>query len=191
MRKIHQNFCFQCFFLHELCGHFQECCCSSGSRIPERRPVNEMKACLKCSDRLDGQIQGERESAVKSYTHARRWGGWGWEGRGGGGQGGRDGRKESEEVLREETHPLCCGGRHGCAALGRCCCRRLLPGLETVTVAQRCGFTRSSSGSSSFPVLVSLTEIPFWRLTDIHCQAGCWRGACARREHVKSRPALL
>lgn len=133
-----------------------------------------MKACLKCSDRLDGQIQGERESAVKSYTHARR---------GGEGRAGREGWKESEEVLREETHPLCCGGRNGCFALGRSCLR-LLSGLETVTVAQRCGFTRYSSGSSSFLVLVSLPEI----LLEAHwhpLSGWCWRGACALRQHVK------
>lgn len=134
-----------------------------------------MEACLKCSDRLDGQIQGERESAVKSYTHARREGGGG---------AGREGWKEGEEVLREETHPLRCGGRNGWFALGRCC-RRLLSGLETVTVAQRCGFTRSSSGSSSFLVLVSLTEI--FLEPRLHPLSGwCRRGAGAHREHVNS-----
>lgn len=45
-----------------------------------------MKACLKCSDRLDGQIQRERESAVKS--------------KGRGGHGGRDGRKARKYLER-------------------------------------------------------------------------------------------
>lgn len=55
-----------------------------------------MKACLKCSDRLDRQIQGARESAVKSYTHARRRGEGGQRGR----EGGRDGRKARKYLDR-------------------------------------------------------------------------------------------
>lgn len=62
-----------------------------------------MKACLKCSDRLDGQIQGERESAVKSYTHARRWGGRR------GGEGGREGGMEGKKARKylERRRILC------------------------------------------------------------------------------------
>lgn len=76
-----------------------------------------MKACLKCSNRLDGQIQSERQGEREEereikYTHSRREGG---EGR------GEEGWKESKEVLREETHPRCSGGRNGCFALGRSC----------------------------------------------------------------------
>lgn len=59
-----------------------------------------MKACLKCSDRLDGQIQGERESAIKSYTHARRG-----EGERGGGRKARKylERRRILSAVKEET----------------------------------------------------------------------------------------
>lgn len=55
----------------------------------------------------------ERDRAIKSCTHARL-GGRGREWRGREWRGGREGWKASEEVLREETHPLCSGGRNGC-----------------------------------------------------------------------------
>lgn len=136
------------FIRHVLCGHFEECSCSSGNRIPECRPVNEG---LSEMFRQIGRTDTGREGECRKVVHARSEGG-------GEGRAGREGWKESEEVLREETHPLCCGGRNDCFALGRSCLR-LLSGLETVTAAQRCGFTRYSSGSSSFLVLVSLPEI--------------------------------
>lgn len=160
-------------FIHKLCGHFQECSSSSGNTIPECRPVNKGLSEL---FRQIGRTDTGREGEYHKVVHARSERGRGWE--------GREGWKEGTIARKYlERRRILCAVEEETAVLlsDAAVCDS---GLETVIVAQRCGFTRCSSGSSSFAVLVSLTEI----LLEGHghpLSGWCWRGACARREHVK------
>lgn len=91
------------FFPHELCGRFQECCCSSRNRIPERRPVNEgLSEMFRQIGRTDTGREGERRKVV----HARSEVGGG---RRGGGQGGREGGMEGKKARKylERRRILC------------------------------------------------------------------------------------
>lgn len=109
----------------------------------EFRPVNEM---LRQIGRTDTGREGEYRKVVHARSKTVRGGREGWKE----GKRGSTWRGDASSVLWREKRLFCS--------------RTLLSATpvwpwKTVTVAQRCGFTRYFSGSSSFVVPVSLTEI--------------------------------